>query len=114
MVVPAPVEVVASWREGRRGWATAALSVRDRTILALTAGKLTGRRDDMVEAARALRASTEEVIVGGRVFLVGEARGEPVLGSLISGVGLWQGEGRVDVVRLDRDGRLVILGALRP
>ena len=65
-----------------------ALSARDRTIINLARGKLRDTRVEFGDAVRALREAVEETISGGRVFVLGSTIVGPIVGSLISGVGI--------------------------
>lgn len=88
------------------------LSERDRRIIQLTQRKLRGAPVDFAEAMRALRESVEESIPDGKVFVLGMTGRGPILGSLISGVGIVQGLDDVQLVRVARDGRQLALGRL--
>jgi hypothetical protein len=81
-----------------------AVTVRDRRILELAAGKLRGARFDFAEALRALREAVEESIPDGRVFWLGRTAEGPIVGSIISGVGLVDGAGGIQIVRAFGDG----------
>jgi hypothetical protein len=76
-----------------------AVTARDRRILELAAGKLRGARLDFAEALRALREAVEESIPDGRVFWLGRAAEGPIVGSIISGVGIVDGPGGIQIVR---------------
>ena len=121
--------MVASPHPGPLGEPTYGISERDRRILARARQKLS--KDgaiDWEEALRALREATEELIPNGRIFLLGPRMQRnalsaitppdvltPLVGSLISGVGIVQRNQapQVDaglyVARLARDGRLRVL-----
>jgi hypothetical protein len=62
----------------------AALSPRDRRILARAFRKL-GDSRDFGQALHALREATCELIPAGRIYLLGERDGSPVVGSIVSG-----------------------------
>lgn len=64
-----------------------AISNRDRRIIEQALRKL-GGHSNFHEAMRALRESVEEVIPDGRVFLLGHTEHGPIIGSIISGVGI--------------------------
>lgn len=86
------------------------LTSRDRQILTLARRRLLGAADcRFEEAARALREATEEVIPAGRVFFLGGGDRGPILGSLITGVGITESDEAVRVVRV-RGGAVVVLG----
>jgi hypothetical protein len=76
------------------------ISARDRLVIERARAKLAGARVDFALAVRALREAVEETIDDGRVFLLGSAGGEPILGSLISGVGIVDGARGVELVRV--------------
>ena len=89
-----------------------AISERDRSIIEAARTKLSGGRIDFTEAARALREAVEEHIRGGRVFMLGATARGPVLGSVISGIGIASGaRGGVLIVRLQQGGPLTALGS---
>lgn len=91
----------------------AALSRRDQHILALTSGKLRGSRVDFALALQALAESVAETIPSGRIFLLASGGSSPVIGSLISGVGIVEGADAVQLVRVVA-GRIESLGRLCP
>ena len=93
--------------------AHAHLSPRDRDILGLVRRKL-GGVTDFSEALRALREAVEERIPAGRVYLLGSEEGSPVVGSIISGVGIFERAEGVLVTRISASGRREILGRLCP
>ncbi len=72
---------------------------RDRAILAL-ARRHVGASRDFGEAVRALRAATEALIPAGRVYLLGQHAGAPIVGSIVSGVGIAHGARGIELVRL--------------
>lgn len=78
------------------------LSERDRLILALAALKLsrTTRVDTSRAALRALHEATSDTIPAGRTYLIGMADG-PVIGSIISRVGIVERNGRMEILRLN-------------
>jgi hypothetical protein len=114
----------ATPREGRpalRGGklAFALPSARDRAILDVALRKLGGAVVDFEEALRALREATEELIPAGRTYYLGATAQSPIVGSIISGVGIVasnanDGARGVRVVRVRRDGGMIELGALGP
>ena len=90
------------------------LSARDREILALACRKLAGTRADFREALRALREAVEETIPAGRIYvLANDARG-PVVGSLVSSVGIADGEDGVAIVRVEAGSMRTWLGRFEP
>src|SRR5580698_313862 len=68
-----------------------ALSARDRRILALALRKLGGAATDFGEAVRAVREAVDELIPAGRIYLLGAADQGPIVGSIVSGVGITEG-----------------------
>src|SRR5262245_28344571 len=83
---------------GRRSFL--GVSDRDRRILARARHKLSACRVDFEEALRALREAVEESIPNGRTFLIGTGATGPIVGSIISGVGIAANAGGVIVVRV--------------
>jgi len=76
--------------------ADACLTPRDRRILSLASRKLVdiGGRD-FREALRALREAVEESIPAGRLYVLSRSNEPLVVGSILSGVGIVEVEGRV-------------------
>lgn len=72
---------------------------RDRTILALAREQVAGSRD-FGEAFRALREATERLIPAGRVYFLGERNGAPIVGSIVSGIGIAHGARGIELVRV--------------
>ncbi|TKC97251.1 hypothetical protein [Polyangium fumosum] len=108
-------ELVARRRQAPSApFAHLGLSTRDQRILALTRRRLEGAPLDFQEALRALEASVEELIPAGRVYLLGATESGPIVGSLISGVGIVPAEAGPLLVRVDREGRISTLGSLSP
>ncbi|WP_437730717.1 hypothetical protein [Sorangium sp. So ce1335] len=91
-----------------------AISERDRRIVALARQKLGETTVDFGEAVRALREAVEELIPAGRTFVLGIADLTPVVGSLVSGVGITAGAEGVILVRMEHDGRRTTLGRFSP
>ena len=89
------------------------LSPRDASILASTLEKLDGAAFDFHDAARALHESVLERIPTGRCYLLGASERGPILGSIITGVGITAGEHGIVVVRKLPNGRTTSLGSLR-
>jgi len=81
---------------------------RDRAILALARGHVASARD-FGEALRALREATARLIPAGRVYLLGEHAGAPVVGSIISGNGITASTRGIELVRVS-DGKAHALG----
>ena len=75
-----------------------ALSARDRIIIDLARRKLRDTRVEFGDALRALREAVEESISGGRVFVLGSTSVGPIVGSLISGVGIVDGATGVELL----------------
>jgi hypothetical protein len=90
------------------------LSSRDGRILALTRKKVDGVAVDFGEVLRALRDAVEESIPAGRVFLLGTAQLGPIVGSIISGIGVVDDPDGVRIVRVHYDGRIASLAPLFP
>jgi hypothetical protein len=95
-----------------RSTRAAGLSDRDRRILARTLEALGGAAPDFDEALRALREAVAEIIPSGRTFFLGAGDRGPIVGSLVSGVGLAAGPEGVIVVRVDRFGRRTEIASL--
>jgi hypothetical protein len=85
------------------------LSDRDRLIIALARRRLRGGRIELDEALRALREAVAEIIPAGRVYVLGATALGPIVGSIISGLGIADGEHGVQLVRV-RGGRHSWLG----
>lgn len=81
---------------------------RDRAILAL-ARKHVGESRDFGEALRALREATERSIPAGRVYVLGERSGAPIVGSIVSGIGIAPAARGIELVRV-ASGRVEALG----
>jgi hypothetical protein len=80
------------------------LSARDEQILALARSPL---HTDFASAVRALHDAVLAVIPAGRIYVLGDG---PIIGSLISGVGIVEREHGIELVRVARDGRVHSLG----
>lgn len=94
-----------------------ALSPRDQRILNLTVEKLRGARPDFSLVLHALNEAVEESIPRGRIFLLGSSQDGPILGSLISGIGITDTPTGVQLVRVGRPGTpttITKLGKLCP
>lgn len=88
----------------RRG--NLAISRRDQRIVELALRKLGGAGFDFGDALRALREATEELIPDGRMYFLAGADGTasgPIVGSLISGVGIVERAVGIDLVRVSDD-----------
>ena len=90
-----------------RAWG---LGERDRRILTLAQRKL-GSSTDFGEALRALAEATRELIPAGRTYLLGQLGDGPLVGSVISGVGLFVEANALMVGRVDRQGCARSLGS---
>lgn len=88
-----------------------ALSTRDRAIIDLARRTLRDTRVEFGDAVRALRDVVEETIPDGRVFVLGSTSAGPIVGSLISGVGIVDGPAGIEIVQV-RSGIVRGLGAL--
>jgi hypothetical protein len=88
------------------------VSLRDERILALASRKLAST-DDFDSAVRALREAVGELIPAGRVYLLGQRDGAPVVGSIVSGIGIAGSDRGVFVVQVAPRGQ-ALLGRLRP
>jgi hypothetical protein len=88
-----------------------ALSERDRRILALARRNLGSTSIDFGEAVRVLREAVEQLIPAGRIYLLGTATSGPILGSIVSGVGIVADADGILLVRVDRDGQRTTLGS---
>lgn len=76
------------------------ISSRDRQVIDLALSKLRGASVDFGETVRALREAVEECIPGGRVFFLGTSSSGPIIGSIISGVGIVDSPAGVQIVRV--------------
>lgn len=63
-----------------------------------------GARVDFNEAIRALREAAEELIPDGRVFVLGVADAGPIVGSIVSGVGIVECASGLRLVRVGERG----------
>ena len=80
------------------------LCARDRRIIDLALAKLRGARVEFGDAIRALREAAEEAIPGGRVFFLGSADAGPIVGSIVTGVGIVERASGIELVRAQRGG----------
>jgi hypothetical protein len=91
------------------------VSERDRCILARAREKLHASSFGWADAIYALRESVEELIPAGRCYFLGKHNDQPVIGSVISGVGITEGlDGSVWWVTRDASGRFTPWGTLGP
>jgi hypothetical protein len=92
----------------------ASVTARDHHILTHALRLLGGTPPSFGEALRAVRAAVEELIPAGRVYHLGTGERGPIVGSLVSGVGITEGAAGIVVVRVDPRGRWTALGTLSP
>jgi hypothetical protein len=91
------------------------VSGRDRQILERARAKLArGGCVEFGDAIRALQEAVEESIPAGRVFFLGAHEHGPVVGSLVSGVGIVESAGGIAIVRVHEDAALTWLGSFEP
>lgn len=90
------------------------LTDRDRRILSLAHEKLGGAKVDLDEALRALGEAVREMIPAGRTYLLGTTEHGPIVGSILSGVGIAASPEGVVLLRVGRDGRRALLGSFFP
>jgi hypothetical protein len=81
-----------------------ALSRRDRRIIDLALAKVRGANVDFAEALRALQESAAELITGGRLFFLGATDTGPIVGSILSGVGIVSTNAGIQLVRVHASG----------
>lgn len=86
------------------------LSVRDRRIIDLALTKVRATRVNFGEAMRALQEAAEEAIPSGRIFFLGSDDNSPIVGSLLSGVGIVETERGIRLVRVHPNGDHARLG----
>ena len=92
------------------------VSKRDRVIFALAAQKLETPLDGLspYEAALCvLHEATAETIPAGRTYLLGTEDGRPVVGSLISRIGVTERDGHIEILRLNPNCASTRMGPLR-
>jgi hypothetical protein len=90
------------------------VSWRDREILALARQQVRDSRDFSAVVC-ALQHAVEAVIPAGRIYLLDSSSGRPVIGSLISGIGVVaEGSSGALVVRVEGPGRLVTIERFMP
>jgi len=90
------------------------LSARDRAILAAARQALRGSRGDFGDALEALQEAVQRLIPAGRTYYLGPGAYGPIIGSILSGVGIAAEPGGVVVVRARPGAPLVRLGRLVP
>ncbi len=86
------------------------LSRRDRRIIELALTRVRGTRVSFSDAMLALQEAAEEVIPSGRIFYLGSDDTRPIVGSLLSGVGIVEAEHGIKLVRIRPDAAPVPLG----
>jgi hypothetical protein len=106
--------LLSSAFERRPPFGRVSLSPRDREILTLALRKLRGSRVSFGDALRALREAVEERIPAGRTYLLGIDGNGPVVGSIVSGVGIVESADGILVVRIAPDGHRTVLGRMEP
>src|SRR5262245_46230282 len=79
------------------------LSERDRRIIELAHSRLGDKRVDFSEALRGLREAVRELIPAGRTYLLGTTEFGPIVGSIVSGVGIAASPEGILLVRVERD-----------
>jgi hypothetical protein len=92
--------------------ASVGLSKRDASVLAAMLQRLDGRTPDFGDAARALNEAVVELIPAGRTFILGVSERGPIIGSIISGVGIAAVETGVALVRVNEGRQPILLGSL--
>lgn len=101
------------WSAPRIPWRFA-LTDRDRRIIERALEKIGGAEIDFAEAMRAMREAVEEEIPDGRIFLLGNTEHGPMLGSIISGVGIVDAPAGVQLVRAKPGDAPSVLGRFKP
>jgi hypothetical protein len=87
------------------------LSARDQSILVTLRRNLSATAD-FREALQTLQEAVEEYIPAGRTYLLGSTPFGPIVGSILSGVGIVDGSGGALIVRVERTGRILTLSKL--
>lgn len=82
---------------------------RDRRILTLARSKITNAHTAYRDVILALREAVEESIPAGRIYLLATLPTGPVIGSLVTGVGLTDMNGQPMIVRVRADGAVLTL-----
>jgi hypothetical protein len=90
-----------------------ALSRRDDAIITAARERIGAGQASFGDVTRALIESTEQFIAGGKIFHLGVGTFGPILGSIVSGVGIAQEEDGVVLVRVGTDGRVVVFDRFR-
>ena len=93
---------------------TVHVSTRDQLILDLARRKMRRDTNDFDEALRALDEAVAEVIPAGRTYFLGNGDDGPIVGSIISGIGITRVYGEVLVVRADTHVGWTALRRFRP
>ncbi len=89
------------------------ISERDRRIIEGARQKIGDASVGFADALRALREAVEEQILGGRVFLLGNTAHGPIVGSIVSGLGIVDSPTGAQLVRARGDEVPTVLGAFR-
>ncbi len=89
------------------------MSERDRHILTLASSKAC-HSNDFNEALRALHEAVHELIPAGRTYFLGSGKHGPIVGSIVSGVGITEELGEVVVVRAHPETGYTMLGRFSP
>ena len=97
----------------RPRFASLGVSERDRRILTLASRKAR-QTNDFNEAVRALKEAVEESIPAGRTYYLGAGQQGPIVGSIVSGIGITTEHGEVVVVRVCPDRGPTTLGRFSP
>jgi hypothetical protein len=90
------------------------VSERDRRILSRAHEKLPSGVVDWGDAVRALNEAVEELIPAGRCYFLGTSEDRPVVGSLVSGVGIAPGIDSIQLVVRGPCGSFTSVGRLGP
>jgi len=106
------VEAALAQRDAGAQWpAQWRLSQRDQVILRDGFERFTaGRGQSFGDAVAALHAATVANIIAGRTFFLGQIERAPIVGSLISGIGLVELDAGIVVVRCTTRGAPLQLG----
>ena len=90
------------------------VSARDQVILRLLRRSLAHTTHDFPEVLRALQQIVAAMIPAGRTYLLGTYFNGPIVGSLLSGVGVCESASGALIVRVGREGLVSPLGRLLP
>jgi hypothetical protein len=97
----------------REALSASGLSRRDRMILgAVRAALVNVSRARFPEVLAALGAAVERAIPAGRIYLLGYHQCGPIVGSLVSNVGIAEESHTIVVVRVRADAGVDVLGRL--